>query len=42
MVLIILLFYGYNMYIAQIEERCSLLAYRGVHTKKGKRIMQQA
>ena len=41
-VLIILLFYGYNMYIVQVEERCNLLAYRGVHTKEGKRIMQQA
>lgn len=41
MVLIFLLFYGYNMYIVQIEERCNLLAYRGVHTKEGKRIMQQ-
>ena len=42
MVLIILLLYGYNMYIVQVEERCNLLAYRGVHTKEGKRIMQQA
>lgn len=42
MVLIILLRNGYNMYIVQIEERCNLLAYRGVHTKEGKRIMQQA
>ena len=41
MVLIFLLFYGYNMYIVQIEERCNLLAYRGVHTKEDKRIMQQ-
>lgn len=41
MALIFLLFYGYNMYIVQIEERCNLLAYRGVHTKEGKRIMQQ-
>ena len=41
MVLIFLLLYGYNMYIVQIEERCNLLAYRGVHTKEGKRIMQQ-
>ena len=40
MVLIILLRNGYNMYIVQIEERCNLLAYRGVHTKEGKRIMQ--
>lgn len=40
MVLIILLSNGYNMYIVQIEERCNLLAYRGVHTKEGKRIMQ--
>lgn len=39
MVLIILLRNGYNMYIVQIEERCNLLAYRGVHTKEGKRIM---
>lgn len=38
MVLIILLFYGYNMYIVQIEERCSLLAYRGVHTKRVKEL----
>jgi ubiquinone biosynthesis protein UbiJ len=30
------------MYIVQIEKRCNLLAYRGVHTKEGKRIMQQA
>lgn len=42
MVLIILLRNGYNMYIVQIEERCNLLAYRGVYTKEGKRIMQQA
>jgi hypothetical protein len=42
MVLIILLRNGYNMYIVQIEERCNLLAYRGVHTKEDKRIMQQA
>ncbi len=42
MVLIILPLKGYNMYIVQIGERCNLLAYRGVHTKKGKRIMQQA
>nr|DAV96388.1 MAG TPA: hypothetical protein [Caudoviricetes sp.] len=24
------------------EERCNLLAYRGLYSKKGKRIMQQA
>lgn len=42
MALIILLRNGYNMYIVQIEERCNLLAYRGLYPEKGKRIMQQA
>lgn len=40
MTLIIILFYGYNEYDVQIEERCNLLANRGVYTKEGKRIMQ--
>lgn len=38
MVLIFLLFYGYNMYIVQIEERCNLLAYRGVIPKRVKEL----
>lgn len=38
MVLIILLLYGYNMYIVQVEERCNLLAYREYIPKRVKEL----